>query len=117
MSKHMNWNQLNENNLLNTIKEESSNGPVLIFKHSTRCSISSMALNRLERSWQEDDMSNIKPYYLDLISYRDISNEIATEFDVPHQSPQVIVIKDGKAIYDNSHMGINYDDLKGIAKN
>lgn len=113
----MNWNQLIENSTLVKIKEESADKPVLIFKHSTRCSISSMALNRLERSWQDADMENITPYYLDLISYRDISNQIAAEFDVPHQSPQVIVIKDGKAIYDNSHMGINYEDLKEIAKN
>lgn len=108
----MNWKKIDNLQVLNQIKEESKNHPVLIFKHSTRCSISSMALNRIERSWQDDEMKSIQPYYLDLITYRDISNEIANEFGVYHQSPQVIVIKDGKAVYDNSHMGISYDELK-----
>lgn len=113
----MNWNQLNDSTILVKIKEESTQKPVLIFKHSTRCSISSMALNRLERSWEDDEMNQITPYYLDLISYREISNQIAEDFNIPHKSPQVILIKDGKAVYDNSHMGINYDDLKSAAKN
>lgn len=113
----MNWNQLNDSTTLVKIKEESTQKPVLIFKHSTRCSISSMALNRLERSWEDDEMNQITPYYLDLISYREISNQIAEDFNIPHQSPQVILIKDGRAVYDNSHMGINYDDLKSAAKN
>ncbi|MEP2773192.1 MAG: bacillithiol system redox-active protein YtxJ [Fulvivirga sp.] len=117
MNKTMNWNQLNQSDILLKIKEESNSKPVLIFKHSTRCSISSMALSRLERSWEEDDMGGLTPYYLDLISYRDISNQIAEDFNIPHQSPQVIVIKNGQAVYDTSHMGINYNDLKELAKN
>lgn len=76
-----------------------------------------MALDRLQRSWSEEEMKNLKPYYLDLISYRDISNHIAQEFGVDHQSPQVIVIKNGEAVYDNSHMGINYEELKAFSKN
>ncbi|MTI21990.1 bacillithiol system redox-active protein YtxJ [Fulvivirga sp. RKSG066] len=113
----MNWNQLQSNDLLDKIKEESKSQPVLIFKHSTRCSISSMALNRLERSWDESEMEGLKPYYLDLISYRNISDQIASDFGVEHASPQVIVIKDGAAVYDNSHMGISYEELQEFAKN
>ena len=90
-------------------KNESKEQPVVIFKHSTRCSISSMAFDRLRRAWKEGE--NVKPYYLDLIQYRDISNQIAERFGIMHQSPQVILLKDGKAIYDNSHMGISYQDL------
>jgi len=110
----MNWNQIKSAESLNEIKKESENNNVLIFKHSTRCSISSMALNRLERSWNDSQMQTVKPYLLDLLSYQEISSQIAEEFGVEHQSPQVIVIKNGKAVYDNSHMGINYEDLKSL---
>jgi bacillithiol system protein YtxJ len=106
----MNWNKLQSEDQLETIKQESAQQPVLIFKHSTRCSISSMALSRLERGWNE--AAGIKPYYLDLISYRSISNKIADTFDVDHQSPQVLLIQNGACIYDESHMAISFDSLK-----
>lgn len=107
----MNWNKLENLAQIEEIKAISEEKSVMIFKHSTRCSISSMALNRLMRNWKETDQEIIVPFYLDLISYRDISNQIATEFGVYHESPQVIIINKGKAIYQNSHMGINYADI------
>ncbi|GAA4406353.1 bacillithiol system redox-active protein YtxJ [Nibrella viscosa] len=106
----MNWNILNSEAQLEAIKQESADQPVMIFKHSTRCSISAMALSRMERNWKEE--AGIKPYYLDLISYRSLSNKIADEFDIDHQSPQVLLIQDGKCVYDASHMSISFDDLK-----
>ncbi|WNB17723.1 bacillithiol system redox-active protein YtxJ [Marivirga arenosa] len=108
----MNWERIDSIESLNNIVEESQDKAVMIFKHSTSCSISSMALNRLERSWSEDEMSNVKAYYLDLISYRDISNAIADKFGVMHQSPQILLIKNGECVYDDSHMGISYQNLK-----
>ncbi len=105
------WEQLTQTSQLETILEESKERPVLIYKHSTRCGISSMALDRLERSWDEDGKA-IKPYFLDLIAYRNVSNIVAEMFNVYHQSPQVIVIKDGKAVFDESHMGISFQALK-----
>ncbi|WMN05896.1 bacillithiol system redox-active protein YtxJ [Marivirga arenosa] len=110
--KVMNWERIDSIESLNNIVEESQDKAVMIFKHSTSCSISSMALNRLERSWSEDEMSNVKAYYLDLISYRDISNAIADKFGVMHQSPQILLIKNGECVYDDSHMGISYQNLK-----
>lgn len=110
----MNWTALTENSQLETIKQESIENPVLIFKHSTRCSVSSMALNRLERSWNPEELEGLKIYYLDLIQYRDISNQIVEDFNVPHESPQVIIISDKKTVYDNSHMGISYHEVKRI---
>lgn len=107
----MNWHKLDNLAQIEEIKLISQDKPVMIFKHSTRCSISSMALNRLMRNWKETDQEKIVPFYLDLISYRDISNQIAAEFGVYHESPQVIIIKNGKALYHNSHMGINYPDI------
>jgi bacillithiol system protein YtxJ len=112
----MNWNRLDNIDAVNKIIEESQENPVVIFKHSTSCSISAMALSRLERNWNENEMGQVKAYYLDLISYRDVSNAIAEKFGVMHQSPQVLLIKNGECVYDDSHMGISYQNLKsGIA--
>lgn len=105
------WKLLNRLEQLEEIKAESTSHPVMIYKHSTRCGISGMTMSRLERSWSED-MNNIAAYYLDLIAYRDISNAIVQEFGVFHESPQVILIKDGKAIYDSSHMSISAEAIK-----
>ncbi|NBP68625.1 MAG: bacillithiol system redox-active protein YtxJ [Cytophagia bacterium] len=113
----MNWNTLQDSAQLQHIKEESAQQTVLIFKHSTTCSISRATLDRLERNWKEEEMKNLKPYYLDLLSFRTISNEIANTFNVQHESPQVLVIKNGAVIYHNSHFGIDYKSLLPFAKN
>ena len=108
----MEWNKLSEIEQLEEINKASFETPVMIFKHSTRCSISSSALNRVERNWNnEQDDVKVKPYYLDLIAYRNISNEIAKKWNIEHQSPQVLVIKNGTCIYTETHMGINYDEI------
>jgi len=60
-------------------------------------------------------MSQIKPYYLDLIAFRDVSNEIAQKYQIAHESPQVLIIENGKCVYDNSHININYQDLKDLS--
>ena len=109
----MNWNKLNSTETLKKINELSEETTVLIFKHSTRCSISSMALDRLERNWKESETKNIKPYYLDLIAHRDLSNRISEMYHIPHESPQALLISKGKCIYDASHSDISYKDLKG----
>ncbi|KAA9347117.1 MULTISPECIES: bacillithiol system redox-active protein YtxJ [Larkinella] len=106
----MNWNKLQDNAQLAQIKQESAEQPVLIFKHSTRCSISSTALSRMERNWSNS--AGIKPYYLDLIAFRSVSGQVAEEFGVDHQSPQVLLIQNGECIYDASHFEISFDDLK-----
>lgn len=113
----MNWNILNSTEQLENIKKESENQPVIIFKHSTRCSISATALGRFERAWNDEKAGNIKPYYLDLISFRPISNQIAHEFNVEHESPQLLLIKNGKSIYHESHFGISFEELTEVASN
>lgn len=108
----MEWNKLSEIEQLEEINKASFDTPVMIFKHSTRCSISSSAINRVERNWNnEQDDIKVKPYYLDLISYRNVSNEIAKKWNIEHQSPQVLIIKNGTCIYTETHMGINYDEI------
>lgn len=112
----MNWLKLESIEQLQTIKDNSSENLVLIFKHSTRCSISRAALDRLERNWQQGEMNHVKPFYLDLIRYRDVSDQIAEDFSVEHESPQVLVIKNGQSVYDRSHIDINYRELAVIAR-
>ncbi|HTH56917.1 MAG TPA: bacillithiol system redox-active protein YtxJ [Cyclobacteriaceae bacterium] len=110
----INWIDLREQAQIENIREESKKQPVLIFKHSTRCSISRTALDRLERNWKPE----IKTYYLDLLSYRNISNQIAEYFGVEHESPQVLVVKDGKPVYVRSHLSIDVDEItKAISTN
>ncbi|MBC7450084.1 MAG: bacillithiol system redox-active protein YtxJ [Cytophagales bacterium] len=108
----MNWIALTEETQLQEIIQESSTAPVMIFKHSTRCSISSTSLSRMERNWKEEEMNGIKSYYLDLIQYSPISAKIASIFSVEHESPQVLLIKNGKSVWDASHYDIQYDALK-----
>lgn len=109
----MDWNILENLSQLEEIKQKSGEKPVLIFKHSTRCSVSGMAWDRLKRNWKKEDSEKVTPYFLDLIRHREISNQIEKEFSVYHESPQVIIVKSGKAVYDNSHMGISYADIMG----
>jgi bacillithiol system protein YtxJ len=111
----MNWNKLETIEQLETIKSESADVPVVIFKHSTRCSISAMALSRFERAWKDESAKSVKPYYLDLIANRQISNQVAETFEVEHQSPQVILIKNGESVYDESHYSISFDEVVGKA--
>ena len=109
---NMNWKDITEVNTLDTIESNSFDQPIIIYKHSTRCSVSSMALNRLERSWIADEMQHVAVYFLDLIAHRDLSNLIAEKFNVYHESPQLLVINAGKCTYNTSHMGISYRELK-----
>ncbi len=106
----MNWNKLTNDDQLADIREESEKQPVLIFKHSTTCSISAMALSRMERNW--NDQLGVKPYYLDLLANRPISSKIEREFGVEHESPQVLLIRHGECVYDASHMSISFAGLQ-----
>ncbi|HEU5052245.1 MAG TPA: bacillithiol system redox-active protein YtxJ [Hanamia sp.] len=108
----MNWIPLQDEKQLDEIVAQSNTTPQVIFKHSTRCSVSSMAKNRLER---EEAPNGIPFYLLDLIRYRNISNRIASDFGVRHQSPQVLVIDKGKCTYDESHSGIIFDEIETAA--
>ena len=105
----MNWIPLLEEQQLEDIKINSSHKPQVIFKHSNRCSISSMAKNRLDKN---ESSEGIDFYFLDIINHRDISNKIALDFKIRHQSPQILIIDNGTCIYDESHSGIDLDDIK-----
>lgn len=110
------WIELVSIDQLTSILKNSENKPVLLFKHSTRCSISSMALNRFENEWDKTNDS-VDLYYLDLLNYRDVSNEIASATNVVHQSPQAIVIKNNEVIYEASHNSISAKNIQSLLTN
>lgn len=107
----MNWIPLESIDQVNQIVERSKEKPCVIFKHSTRCSISSMAKFRLEGDWDLSE-NEIEAYFLDLIKHREVSQYIAEELSVYHESPQIILIKNGEVIYDESHLDITVNELK-----
>ncbi|RYU92942.1 bacillithiol system redox-active protein YtxJ [Emticicia agri] len=107
----MNWQTINDEKQIEEIKQKSFENPVLVFKHSTSCSISSASLGRIERAWDKEKAGNIEPFYLDLLQYRSISNKIAKDFEVEHQSPQVLLIQNGECTYDASHFEIRFDEI------
>jgi bacillithiol system protein YtxJ len=113
----MKWNALRSLDQIKDIRTESKNSPVLIFKHSTRCSISRTSLDRLERNWKEEEVGHVQLYFLDLIAYREVSNKLAAEFDVEHESPQVLIIKNERSIFDRSHFDIDYQQIKNEVRN
>ncbi len=107
----MNWLPLSDLAQLAEIDAASQQRPVLLFKHSTRCSISSAALHRLESAWSTGDDATHTAYYLDLLRHRSISSAIEARYGVEHASPQVLVIRHGRCIHTASHFGITYRDV------
>ncbi|RYU85913.1 bacillithiol system redox-active protein YtxJ [Mucilaginibacter terrigena] len=107
----MEWISLETAGQLDNIKQQQ--GYSLIFKHSTRCSISMMAKRRFEMDWQNLP-ANMPLYFLDLIKHRDLSNKIAQDFLVYHESPQMLLIKDGECILDQSHGSISVDEAMSV---
>lgn len=110
----MQWKNITDLTQISEIKQKE--GYSLIFKHSTRCSVSSMAKRRFELDW-EILPADTSLYFLDLISYRDISAEIAEIFQVHHESPQILLIKDGDCILDASHSDISADEVAEVINN
>lgn len=105
----MHWKPLKDESTIDAIIAASSTKPQVIFKHSTRCSISSMAKSRLDRSIEPD---GVDFYYLDLIADRPLSNKVSEIFSVAHESPQILLIKNGECVYDESHSGISMDEIE-----
>ncbi|MCL9807551.1 bacillithiol system redox-active protein YtxJ [Flavobacterium amniphilum] len=113
-SHKVNWVNLNHLDQLDMIVQKSWEKSVVIFKHSTRCSISRMALKQFENGFNLE--GKIEPYFLDLLEYRPISNEIASVFGVMHQSPQILVIRNGVSVYNASHDAIQAESLHEFVK-
>lgn len=104
------WKNLNTVGDLDAIRNESYQNAVVIFKHSTQCAISLMVKDRLEKSYEP--IATETYYYLDLLKHRDVSNAVAEQLNVHHESPQIILVKNGEVVYDESHMQIYFSELK-----
>lgn len=107
----MNWRTLDSSDQLEEIKVQSATTPCLIYKHSTTCGVSAMAKMRLENDWDFSEEELI-PYYFDILANRPLSAEIATFFEAHHESPQVLLIRDGECTYDASQFDISVTELK-----
>jgi bacillithiol system protein YtxJ len=108
----MHWIHLTDEEQLKKIISKSQIRPQVIFKHSSRCSISAVALQRLQKV---DQPADIDFYFLDLLANRNLSNKIVDLFKVNHESPQVLVIRDRECVYEESHLGISMDEIVGHA--
>ncbi len=109
--KQLPWLALTALEQLDNILTDSNEKPVVIFKHSTRCGTSSMVLRQFERAFEIPENS-VYLYFLDLLSYRSISDEISIRFQVLHQSPQMIIIKNQKTVHHASHYQISASDIE-----
>ena len=107
---YLSWTPLISLEEINTIKEISINQSILIFKHSTRCGISRMIIKQFESLFNEEN-KQLKVYYLDLLNFREVSSKLSEVFQVIHQSPQLLVIKNGISVYDESHYEITKVNL------
>lgn len=106
----MNWIEIKETNMIDKIRMESLSEPdrnFIIFKHSTRCGTSRMAKNNFESDWTLSDAVHL----VNVVENREVSNRIAAEFHVHHESPQVLIIRNGVSIYDNSHSSIDAPEI------
>ena len=107
----MDWIPLTKKEQLLIIEETSHQQPVMIFKHSTICSTSAVVLDRFERKWQGEEIGGLVTYFLDLLKYRSISDQISIDFNLRHESPQLLVVEFGRVTYHDSHFGIDYQKL------
>src|ERR1700761_4861708 len=105
----MNWIPLVTEDQIEDIKTKSSSTPQVIFKHSIRCGTSGMAKNRLEKANSPEQADF---YFLDIIRHRNISNKIAEDFNIQHESPQVLLIENGNCVYNESHLSIDMEEIK-----
>ena len=109
----MNWISITNNLQLEEIITSKDNQLKAIFKHSTRCGISRMVLKTFENEFDLDE-NQITMYFLDLLNFREISSKIAQDLNVQHQSPQLIVLKNGEVLHHASHSDISAEILKKL---
>jgi bacillithiol system protein YtxJ len=107
----MNWTEITSANQLDRLNDESKVQAVLIYKHSNRCHICTSVLDDIERQWLPSYDTSLKPYFLDVIRNRDLSQAVSEQYGIVHESPQALVIIKGKCVFHRSHFQINLDEL------
>ncbi len=109
----MNFIPLISSSALEELKDKSFNKAQIIFKHSPRCVISNMALSRLNKA---TEIADADYYMLNVLTDKPLSNIVADDFNVHHESPQILIIKNGECIYTESHNGITMADIIDLMK-
>ena len=105
------WITLNQEAQLDQIIADSFEKPQMIFKHSTRCGISSMVMDRFSQAYPySEEEANL--YYLDLLKFRPVSDLISSRLNIWHESPQLIVLENGQVKSHASHNSILQIPLK-----
>src|SRR4051812_48503584 len=104
----MHWIHLTDVDQLQNLIVRSQEKPQVIFKYSNRCSLSEIVFSRLQKNCCPEHMDF---YFLDLITYRELSDKIAETFKVRHHSPQILLIKEGECIFDESHSDISMEEI------
>ncbi|MGB0864714.1 MAG: bacillithiol system redox-active protein YtxJ [Saprospiraceae bacterium] len=107
----MNWTNLERIEQIEEVVLQSKTVTCLIFKHSTSCNMSAMAKYKLEEDWTFSE-NEVRPFMVDILKYKNISNAISEEFQEYHQSPQVLLIKEGECFYEESHLDISVEDIQ-----
>ena len=110
------WTPLTTAAEITALAQQSHQHPVLIFKHSTTCSISAAAKGKIERQWAASGLTDYPIYHLDLLNYRALSAQIAAEFGIQHESPQLLLIQGGQVRYHASHLGIRLAEAKAAVQ-
>ena len=110
------WKHLETSDELRDLVDQSHGKPAVIYKHSSRCGTSFFVRKRLEMDWSFKD-GEIDIYFLDLIKHRELSDEVSRTFGVRHESPQILVIRDGEAVFDTSHGGVSVSAIKSALNN
>lgn len=107
----MNWINIEKSQDIANLLAESNHVPCLIFKHSSQCTMSAMAKYTLEEEWNLTD-EELKPYFLDILKYRNLAIEVSEQLKEYHQSPQVLLIENEECIYEESHLAINLEEIR-----
>ncbi len=110
------WTPLTTAAEIAALTEQSHQHPVLVFKHSTTCSISAAAKGKIERQWAASGLTDYPLYYLDLLQFRPLSAQLATDFGIEHESPQLLLIQGGAVRYHASHLGIRLAEAKAAVR-
>ena len=114
--KKLNWILLERTAQIDDLVERSHSTPCLIFKHSTKCLISDVALGRLEKQWHFQT-DQIIPYFLDAIAFRPISKYICETFEEHHETPQILLIENGECILEANNMDIHVSEIEEMFEN
>lgn len=112
---HPEWVKTDNSLDIDQLMEESKKTPILLFKHSTTCGISAASKAGLEENY-EKYLNNTYFYYIDLLKYRKLSDKVAEELGVLHQSPQIILLMNGEVKFHTSHQGINSELIESKIK-